>query len=110
MGGYGLMSVNKNMKFKCTCTGNEEFGDYSRMTTFNHNEKTYQVDKCMEQEIKYLLNNGVNTIECCCGHNQYTGYIAVNVDSIEKMFQLGYKKHTETLNEYDYGIFLTKTI
>lgn len=80
--------------WECTCTGNEDMGDYSRMTIFEHEGETYQVDSCMRNEIKWLLSKGVKTIESCCGHVRLKehSYIMVTIDSVELMRKLGYEK------------------
>ncbi len=90
-------------KWKCTCTGNEVAGDYSRMEIFEHEGETYQVDSCMVDEIKWLLQQGVKTIESCCGHHLFIdgkevmGYILVSEDSVELMSKLGYEKYPHPL-------------
>ncbi|MDU7069501.1 MAG: hypothetical protein E6343_16220 [Clostridium perfringens] len=76
----------------CKCV-NIECGDYSNMEIIEFGEKRIQVDSCLVDEITYLLNQGVITIESCCGHNKLTGYIAVDKNSIELMESLGYEYH-----------------
>ena len=91
------MSEAANHQWKCHCTGNEYSGDYSRMVIFEYEGKTYQVDSCMVNEIKWLLKQGIKTIESCCGHHfviddkEVMGYILVSEDSVELMCRLGYK-------------------
>lgn len=74
----------------CKCV-NIDFGDYSNMEIIEFDDRRIQVDKCLVNEITYLLNQGVITIESCCGHNKNTGYIAVDKNSIEIMESLGYE-------------------
>ncbi len=76
----------------CKCV-NIECGDYSNMEIIEFGGKRIQVDSCLVDEITYLLNQGVITIESCCGHNKLTGYIAVDKNSIELMESLGYEYH-----------------
>lgn len=77
----------------CKCNDNVKFGDYSRMDVITTKEgKKINVDKCLTKEIEYLISLGVKTIECCCGHNKVSGYIAVGKESIDKMKELGYKR------------------
>lgn len=51
------------------------------------------VDKCLEDEIQQLWNNGIKTTGCCCGHGHRLGYIGVTEDSYEKMLELGYQHY-----------------
>lgn len=101
-GREGGMIIFKD-KWKCRCTGNEVAGDYSRMEIFEYEGETYQVDSCMVNEIKWLLKQGVTTIESCCGHHfvidgkEVEGYIFVSKDSIELMRRLGYEKYSHPL-------------
>lgn len=85
------MKENKT-KWECTCSGKEEANDYSRMKVFELEEETYQVDACLEEEIKYLLSMGIKTVASCCGHKRGQGFIAVKKESIEVMEQLGYER------------------
>ena len=80
-------------KWKCICTGEEEFGDYTNMVVFKFDGKRYQVDVCLEDEIKYLLSQGVKTVASCCGHKKTEGFITVEKDSVTIMKQLGYERH-----------------
>ena len=36
-------------------------------------EKAYhnRIDKCMNNIIRFLNENGINTFACCCGHGKY---------------------------------------
>ena len=56
------------------------------------------VDKCIENEIKYLWSKGIVTIASCCGHNIVDGSICVHDDYIQQMKELGY----EVLNNPSY--------
>ena len=66
------------------------------------------VDKCLLDEIKSLIDFGVVTLGCCCGHGKMSGYIQVNCDyqSISKMYELGYKR---LWNQFGSIAFLPKT-
>lgn len=59
--------------------------------SFGFSRRTANVDECIAAEILYLWGCGVKTIECCCGHGEENGYIAVTQDSIKKMIELNYK-------------------
>lgn len=102
------MKENK-FNWKCKCTGNEEFGDYSRMVIFEFNGERYQVDSCLESEIKYLLSKGIKTTESCCGHKKASGYIVVRDEDIESMRLLGYKKYINPNFPKTEEFFISKT-
>lgn len=97
--------------WECTCTGSEDMGDYSRMVIFEHEGETYQVDSCMENEIKWLLKQGVKTIESCCGHVKLKehSYIMVALDSVELMKTLGYKKRVNPHYPNSEQFFIPRT-
>ena len=58
-----------------------------------------EVDDCIAEEIKYLLNQNIHTCGCCCGHGKI-GFIQVIDEDIELMQQYGYKKY---LYEDEFG-------
>ncbi|WP_338630706.1 hypothetical protein [Clostridium baratii] len=76
----------------CKCI-NIDFGDYSNMEIIEFEGKRIQVDKCLVEEIRYLLSQGVVTVASCCGHNKLEGAIAVEMASIKKMEELGYERY-----------------
>ena len=49
------------------------------------------IDNCLLEEIKWLWENGIQTTESCCGHNQAQGYISVLEEHAPKMHELGYE-------------------
>lgn len=51
------------------------------------------VDKCLEDEIKYLWANNIVTMGCCCGHGRYLGFIQVTDGCIDKMRSMGYQNY-----------------
>lgn len=55
------------------------------------------IDRCLEEEIKFLWKNGVFTAGCCCGHNKLQPMINVADESFDKMEELGY---TFSLNRF----------
>jgi hypothetical protein len=68
-----------------------DFGTYEnavQIITPQGNKAT--IDICMIPEIKWLWDQGVQTIECCCGHGKLPGYVAVTDDSRPIMDRLGY--------------------
>lgn len=52
-------------------------------------------DLCLKNELLYLNNHGINTINSCCGHGQTeAAFILTTGDfSKKKMEELGYTKH-----------------
>ena len=86
-----------------------EIGTYECCVyAFTNDDKDVYVDKCLLEEIKSLIDFGVVTLGCCCGHGKMSGYIQVNCDyqSISKMYELGYKR---LWNQFGSIAFLPKT-
>lgn len=70
------------------------------------------IDACILEEIQRLWSLGIHTRGCCCGHNQVSGMINVADESIDKMFELGYKEYPNPAHK-EYGkpfTFYTKTV
>lgn len=78
--------------------------------TTNRSSRVLGIDKCLVDEIKFLWDNGIRTLECCCGHNITEGYIAVDDDSIEKMKSLGYLLRINHLNPDTKNEFKPKSV
>lgn len=97
------------VNWKCECIGDEEYGDYTRMIIIKFKNKRYQVDKCLGEEIKYLLSQGITTIESCCGHKRGNAYIAVRNEDCDVMERLGYKRCINPYYPEKRGIFIPKT-
>ena len=53
--------------------------------------KYFLVDKCCREEILWLLNKGVQTINCCCGHNDNIPVCIIRNESVELAKSLGYQ-------------------
>jgi hypothetical protein len=52
------------------------------------------VDICIVDEIKYLWENEIHTMNCCCGHGRIPASVIVRTDNdAKKIMALGYKKH-----------------
>lgn len=49
------------------------------------------VDTCIGKEIERLINAGVITKACCCGHGKEQPECLISEESIELVQQLGYK-------------------
>jgi len=85
----------------CNCK-NIYIGNYKRQVsmkdpfnTRNRNDGWVCIDICICQEIAELWNNGIRTIESCCGHNTKDGYIITLIEDKEKMMRLGYTRHKQ---------------
>lgn len=51
------------------------------------------VDYCIGKEVEWLINQGVVTKGCCCGHEQYEPTCLILKESIELVKQLGYEPY-----------------
>lgn len=84
-----------------------EIGTYECcIYAFTDDDKDVYVDKCLLEEIKGLVDFGVVTFGCCCGHGKIPGYIQVDHKSIPKMKELGYER---LWNPFGSITFLPKT-
>lgn len=87
--------------------GSVDFGEYSAMVdVVTPTGKRINIDKCIYSEIEGLWENGITTIECCCGHNKTSSYVAVVEKDMPKMVAMGYVKHK---NHHLPNIYHTKT-
>ena len=84
----------------CHCT-DVEFGSYDNQVSMLNpwTDKLVCIDVCIATEIGFLWNNGVKTLNSCCGHNIPMDYIhshcqggsiVVEEENIQKMKELGY--------------------
>jgi hypothetical protein len=99
-----------NMKECKSCHGTKkDFGTYNNKEKLtipyewetSKQSREIMVDSCMVTEIKWLWNNGIRTIECCCGHGVNNGYICVDDPFVEKMELLGYQNLKEKPERFD---------
>lgn len=58
--------------------------------------KISDIDACLVSEVVGLWQQGITTIESCCGHGKASSYIAVIPDDNVKMLLLGYTPSTES--------------
>lgn len=82
----------------CSCVGMVE--SYSFATAVVMREPgggLVNIDVCIATEIGRLWMNGVETIECCCGHGSHYPSVFVAESSVKKMEELGYQ-HYEDLD------------
>lgn len=78
----------------CNCK-NVEVGSLDNQIEMFHEAlgRKIWVDACIAEEVMELLNNGVKTMGCCCGHNKLIPSIAVHPESVKLMEAMGYKHH-----------------
>lgn len=97
--------------FKSWCNIKSHVQEYECQVMSYVDDVLVSYDGCLWQELKYLWNNGVKTIGCCCGNHvnslSDTAYIQVEDESIDKMVELGY---TKFINEFGVTVFKPKTI
>jgi len=86
---------------KCHCE-NVEFQSYDNVVSMkapfpvpNHPDGWVCIDTCIATAIGYLWNQGVVTINSCCGHSKSKPTVVVEKGSIEKMKELGYGECTD---------------
>lgn len=66
--------------------------------------KGVDVDRCIYEEVKHLLQNGVATIgHSCCGHNVWRSQAFIHGSSIKDATRLGYKVYKFRDNSWEDG-------
>lgn len=71
---------------------------------------TAAIDKCLLPEIIHLLEMGIKTTGCCCGHgNQDMAFIGVSPEYIPRMKELGYIVQPNPCRPGDEDSFCPKT-
>lgn len=53
------------------------------------------IDPCIVEDIQFLWESGIETLNSCCGHNCRYAWVAVPESCYEKMKGLGYRQHPE---------------
>lgn len=84
------ISLERENFIKTHSCKHSQFGDckcYVKLDSSN-----IGVDKCILKEINYLIENGVETLNSCCGHKILTPSVLVNKSSVDKMIELGYER------------------
>jgi hypothetical protein len=85
-----------NKKCKCKCHYNPEDYQTDNAVIMFHKfkNKTICVDFCISKVIKRLLDNDINTLSCCCGHNKHDpeiviaeGYKDEGIEKIKKLIK-----------------------
>ena len=69
-------------------------------------------DVCLEAELLWLKNEGIHTINSCCGHGKkhLASILVVGDNSIQKMIDLGYTKTKEQVNDTRMRAYIPKTV
>ena len=52
--------------------------------------KPVGIDRCILPTVEALWADGIETVECCCGHGKATGYIAVKPQHVADMLMRGF--------------------
>lgn len=86
---------------------NVSFGSYD---CYEDTMNSVSVDGCLIGEVNKLLDNGINTIGCCCGHGKKQGYIQVSPDDIETMKKLEYEQLPIDVDGNGQWCFKPKTV
>ena len=71
--------------------GSKECYENQTVITNPFTRKEVAIDNCMLSLVKMLWGIGIETIECCCGHNKTYGYIAVTEDHGDTLKSMGYR-------------------
>lgn len=83
------------------------FGTYDGcVSVVTPSGKIADIDACLVSEVVGLWQQGITTVESCCGHNKASSYIAVVPTDNGKMLMLGYIPSTESGAPH---IFYSKT-
>lgn len=86
---------------KCNlCAGSPEIERYEIKTDY----KDIKTDICIGKEIEFLINRGIVTYGCCCGHGEREPSCLVDVKSREWLKDLGYELHEYSKNHSKQGI------
>lgn len=78
------------------CAGSPDCNLYDIVLPTGEEIKT---DICIGKEIKYLIERGVKTRGCCCGHGEDSPNCLVDIKSESKIKELGYVYSNYTLND-----------
>lgn len=62
----------------------------NKIWLINHGEY-FMVDKCCRNEVLWLLNNGVQTVNCCCGHGKDIPTCIIRNESVDLAKSFGYQ-------------------
>lgn len=83
---------------QCQCPEGVRPGDYGNqdILVMPSTGKSVGIDRCIAQDVTALWAEGIETIECCCGHGICAGYIAVKPEGVEHMLAAGWKRDPRT--------------
>ena len=82
---------------ECHCN-DVEFQSYDNQVVMkapfdlNHrDDHLVSIDTCIATEIGYLWNNGIKTLNSCCGHQKVDASAIIDPGSYDAIEELGYK-------------------
>jgi len=85
------------------CAGSPEIELYK----INTQAKIISTDICIGKEVEQLINKGVITYGCCCGHGGKIPTCLVDKKSLKLLEKLGYKSFELSDMHTEDGIFST---
>ena len=96
------------------CAGSPEIDLYKIKLSDKEKEELDKVcdittDICIGREVKKLVNLGIKTTGCCCGHGEFKPTCLVKNESRELLESIGYELHEfseEHTNRGTYEIYL----
>lgn len=101
-----IVIKERNRIGKCHCD-NIKMGTYKNTVLMSLlGGQIVTIDTCIATEIGYLWNNGIGTLNSCCGHRKIRPTVIVTEESINKMIELGYKKVIEEVALPDQTFYL----
>jgi len=86
------------MKFFCRCSKIQQYTCQVCAKPFFSPKKFICFDKCLVNELFWLWDQKIETIESCCGHYRNNPYIAVVDIAIPKMLVLNYQQQVHGPN------------
>jgi hypothetical protein len=69
------------------------------------NDRIVPIDSCIVDEIQKLIENGVKTLGCCCGHGRFSPECLIRETSSKICKELGYSVHEYSPQHTCLGIY-----
>lgn len=66
----------------------KDWSEHSNVNPFTK-QRMIACDMCVSPIVQYLIENGIETVETCCGHGK-TGYILLDKKYRDKMIGMGF--------------------
>lgn len=78
----------------CHCI-NVDVGTYDNQVSMKNPYGTHldgwvSIDTCIATEIGWLWNQGIHTLNSCCGHKKFLGWVIVEEEFYQVMHDHGY--------------------